>query len=127
MNHLLFFLADIDPNDILNAEQQYLNSPRLKEVLIISGTLFAAIVVAAIWAFRHVKRKKRRHRYRHHHHPHSQVEGTANEQIEKSGASQESRSSKRRRRTERPMNPTLAQTGGLPPIRDEKPHWPPSP
>jgi hypothetical protein len=124
MNHLLQILAQTDPKDMMSMGRQYFNSPRLQEVLAVSGTLFAAIVVAAVGAILYSKKKKRRRRY-HHHHRRPEGEAAANAQTENSGASREGRRrEKRRRRSERPMNPTLAQTGGLPPVRDNKPHLP---
>ncbi|HMP85013.1 MAG TPA: hypothetical protein PKA41_20170, partial [Verrucomicrobiota bacterium] len=91
--------------------------------LILLASLLAVTIILVIIAvafhdrFRPSKRKKHRsqrssseqpnpsqnhHGHSHRHHPH------------------------RRRRVERPMNPTLAQTGGLPPVREDNPPSPPS-
>jgi len=50
----------------------------------------AAVFVALVWLFLFRSRLMRRHKHHHHH-----------------------------RRSQRKLNPTLAQTGGLPPIRKE--------
>lgn len=85
--------------------------------------LFTAIAiltsVLVIWAV--YLRKKRHSHHRHHHHHHSQPGGSVeNPATTDPSAEGKPRRRRRRRRDHRPMNPTLAQTGGLPPIRQER-------
>lgn len=69
--------------------------PGWQDFFIVLGAVVLAALMVFIWIA--LFRKKRTHRRRHHHH-----------------------GKKRRRREHRPINPTLAQTGGLPPIRAEE-------
>jgi hypothetical protein len=77
-----------------------LPAPGLEDFFIVMGAIMLAALTALIWlAFfrkKHTHLHKHRHRHRHH-------------------------GKKRKRREHRPLNPTLAQTGGLPPIRTEEP------
>ena len=79
----------------------------LREWLILLGVILVLTVIIAGWI---VKTSKRRRRHeRHYSYPKSPGPETHHEH----------RHRRRRRREHRPMNPTLAQTGGLPPIRPE--------
>jgi len=91
----------------------------LGEVLLLIG---AAIVVAAIffvWAAYVRRPKKMRHTYDHLNGDHD-----GSRRKKSSGGRLFGRKRRRRRRSshsrEQPVNPTLAQVGGLPPRRDEK-------
>ena len=88
-------------------------SPELRGRLIMLLAILTSISIPIIWAV--YFRGQRRHRKHHHHY----VPGVSPE----SGAVSESpgrfRRRKRRRRSSHPnrtLNPTLAETGGLPPI-----------
>jgi len=88
------------------------------DVLILLGAIAAVamIVVFCVIYFRKDE-KRRRRSHRHHHHRKSY-----REQIQKttSGIKEIIRQRRRRHRHEhRALNPTLAQTGGLPPLREE--------
>jgi ABC-type transport system involved in cytochrome bd biosynthesis fused ATPase/permease subunit len=93
--------------------------PGSLDVLIVLGAiaLVALIVFFCVLLFRKDEKLRRKH---HHHHRKSY-----REQFQKtaSGIKELIRQHRRRRRREhRHINPTLAQTGGLPPIRvEEKP------
>ena len=118
MMKLHLILADVDANDLLAGQKQF-GETRLYEMLVTSGALFLAVVIAAIWAIMY-SRKKRRHKHHHHHKP----AGVAVEPGTATAAAAERESRRRKkwrrpRRPHRPLNPTLAQTGGLPPMRDE--------
>jgi hypothetical protein len=74
-------------------------SPEWIEFFIVLGAIVAVSLLATIWfVFVRRGRKKRRHRPRHHN---------------------------RRRRERRSNRATLADTGGLPPVRGEEPGSPP--
>jgi FtsZ-interacting cell division protein ZipA len=99
--------------------------PESVDVLIVLGAilLVALIIVFCLLSFRKDGAKVQ-HKHHHRHHRKSY-----REQFQKttSGIKELIRQHRRRRRREhRPINPTLAQTGGLPPIREaEKPPPPP--
>lgn len=129
MKDPLTMLADIDAVDLLNNQRQ-LSDSRLYEVLVVFGALTIAIIIATIWAVVYSKRKKK-HRRHHHRHHQSYRSEPASPKGDSAESSEEGRSSRRKwkrvRRPHRPMNPTLAQTGGLPPMRGENDPLPPMP
>lgn len=95
------------------------------EWLIILGAIGLVTLLALVWAAFFRKRNRRAHSRHHHHHPRHSSESS-----EAPGASTEAddavpREKRRHRRRShhrpRPLNPTLAETGGLPPIRPEEP------
>ncbi len=90
------------------------------------GSLFAALtlvtVAATVWAV--FWRKKRRQHRRYHRDSVQSTETSASPaSVEGGGAEVNARRHRkhRRRREHRPRNPTLAETGGLPPARNELP------
>jgi hypothetical protein len=96
------------------------------ELFIVLGALTAVTLLVFLWAG--FFRKRRRQHARHHGQHHDARPAAASAPP---GASEpalmESRSRRkrrRRRRAHRPRNPTLAETGGLPPIRSEQPPEP---
>ena len=102
--------------------------PESVDVLIVLGAIvaMALIVFFCVLSFRK-DGVKVRHKHHHRHHRKSY-----REQFQKttSGIKELIRQRRRHRRREhRPINPTLAQTGGLPPIRevDKSPPPPPPP
>jgi hypothetical protein len=83
------------------------------------GIIFGSLAVVALFAFLLVYafRKRLLSRYRrHHHHRPAPNENPATE----TGGNKAQKKSRRSRHAHRPLNPTLAQTRGLPPLRDEK-------
>jgi LPXTG-motif cell wall-anchored protein len=84
-----------------------------------TGIIFAAIGFVAVVTFAlvYLFRKKILRRHRHHHHHRSTSAAVAPGQ--NPAAEENGRGKKRWRRSRRPLNPTLAQTRGLPPLRDE--------
>ena len=93
-------------------------SPIMKERLIVFGAMILVLLVVLGWAvlFRgHRRRSARREdrRRRRHSFTKNAAKGVAEirEYVKKR--------QRRRRREHRPRNPTLAETGGLPPVRDE--------
>lgn len=83
------------------------------------GIIFGSLAVVALSAFLLVYcfRKKLLGRHRHHHH-HRPAPGES--QAPEAGGDKRHKRTRRSRHAHRPLNPTLAQTRGLPPLRDEK-------
>lgn len=97
-------------------------TPGWVNFFIFLGAITVVALLIFYWAFAIRKRKNRIRKYRRHHHHQPGIR----EQFKK--AVEEIRQHRNRRRHEhRPLNPTLAQTGGLPPRRepDEPPPAPP--
>jgi hypothetical protein len=121
MNGILIGFAEVTPADLpaskgWRAEGQF-------DVFVVIGAVALIAVLALIWAV--AIRKPRRHHHHHHHHqssrqwgmnPDADLDGRTGQH----GKPAETRH-RRRRRDHRSRNPTLAETGGLPPIRGEKP------
>jgi hypothetical protein len=128
MNKVYLMLADVEVSDLLDIQKHSPDS-RLYEVLVTFGAISLAVVVAVIWAvFYSLKKKKRKH----HAHRRHRSESASGASPRTSAASEhppaETDSRQRiRRRSHRPLNPTLAQTRGLPPMRDENTPLPPMP
>ena len=94
-----------------------------REKLILFAALLLVSLLVIIWAVAFRKRQ-RTHRSRHHHPrelaPKVPLEPATNSFFAR-------RRQRRRRREHRPRNPTLAETGGLPPLRqDNTSQLPPS-
>jgi type II secretory pathway component PulM len=90
-------------------------TPGTQDGIIIFGAMFLVAFLALIWA---IFIRKPAHRRRHHH-AHKSAERTAAPVEE--APSPKRRKWRKQRREHRPINPTLAQTGGLPPVRAEGP------
>jgi len=118
MNKMLTILADIDPQDLLDAHKQFMNSKIYGTVaMFVAVTL--AVIVGAIWAILYSqKRKKRPHRHHQKERP-GYVSSTQTTVEESEDEIKVRKKWRRQRRPHRPLNPTLAQTKGLPPVRDE--------
>ncbi len=90
-------------------------SPELK---VLFGAVLALVLLVVLWALVFHKRKDdlsrwRVHRHRHHHEQHDSSTSDA--------PPEQGHRRRRRRREHRPRNPTLAETGGLPPVRSDPP------
>jgi type VI protein secretion system component VasK len=99
--------------------------PLLRDALILVATLSVIAVTALIWAV-YVRKRKRRHKHHHHHHNpnrYGQIQ-TDDASAAADGSQMFHKRKGRRRREHRPRNPTLAETGGLPPARGEGPPGP---
>ncbi len=109
-------------------------NPRTGETLILLGVLSLVIVALLIWAALIRKRHGgHHHHHRHHHHHHHRhnrqpvpAEGAAAPTSADPIPDRRERR-RHRRREHRPLNPTLAETGGLPPIRRPGLPGPPPP
>lgn len=113
MNRTLLFFANIDTGRITSTVRQYLHSPWLTEVFIVSAALLGAMLIAGAWAFFYWKKSRRTHLRRH-------------DLPDRTSMRAERRGRKRRRRSSNSMNPTLAETGGLPPVRGTNPQSSPT-
>ena len=123
-----FFAQDTLPVDVVSAPWTRMDATT-RDILIIIGATALVTVLALIWAVTFKKRRRRHshHRHHHHHHSHESSETTAPVAVDDE-AVMESTSRRRRRRhrrrEHRPRNPTLAETGGLPPLRTTPPPEP---
>jgi hypothetical protein len=106
---MILYFADIEFEEVAMSWQKMSGATR--DGLVVFGSMVAVTLVVAIWAA-FIRKKKRRRA--HHSHGHSH-----NSEREKAAAPEEPQRRKwrRRRREHRPRNPTLAETGGLPPVR----------
>lgn len=99
-----------------------------REFFIVVAAMSGAAVLAMIWAFVFYKGGRRRRHRRHHSHDHFDrppQSRTANgKHVAVASAAVPARRWRRRRREHRPRNPTLAETRGLPPLREERPPEP---
>lgn len=129
MNGMAPFLAQMDMLDI-NAAQGHFRFSLLPQILLILGAIILIVGLIFIWAIFFRKPARRRRKYHKHH---KQLPKTENKSVEAAiekapAAVVESNTSKKRRRSRherRPRNPTLAETKGLPPIREEQTTVPP--
>lgn len=103
----------------------------LRDVLLVLGVILLLTVLLLVWAVRYVRRRK------HHRHSttpqilkHSKDSEEAAGDAEGGDTQHETQSHHRRRRHRRrghrSRNPTLAETGGLPPVRPGAPENPTS-
>jgi hypothetical protein len=103
--------------------------PAMKEAVLISSSLVLVIFLILIWAI-FVRKPSRCHQHRHGDHQHRRYRAPEPAEGQPAGATDDAaapskrRRWRRRRREHRPRNPTLSETGGLPPFRSE---GPPSP
>ncbi len=112
----------MEPQDIVMSWQKM--EPGMKEALVISGSLVMVIFLILLWVI-FVRKPSRRHHHRHRRYPapaQAQVQAIA--AADAAPVPSKRRRWRRRRREHRPRNPTLSETGGLPPFRSE---GPPSP
>ncbi len=97
-------------------------------VVLVSAALGILLLLLAYWWWRD---RRRRHQYRHRRHPHTPIsspsaspageatDGAANAPETAPTERSSPHRRRRRRRAHRGRNPTLAETGGLPPPRPE--------
>jgi len=134
MLRLLPLLAEFDPT---RPEEVFRPGRGMRESLIVMGALAMVFLGALVWAAFFRKPGHRQHRSHHHHH--DRLPGDAAETpvaadatvgaavpTEDSAHHQHKHRRRRRRRMYQGHNPTLAETGGLPPKRAEVPAPPPS-
>lgn len=125
MNGLPTMFADVDPHDLI-AQWRRLE-PATQESLLVVGALIVVTFLVLAWAvfFRKRDRSNRKHRHEHRSSRESAPRETSQGSQEPgSGEGRHRRKWRRRRREHRPRNPTLSETGGLPPIRTNGPSSP---
>lgn len=133
MNVMLAQLTLEDPGYFIRG---FRVTPAILQTLIVLGSILLVALVIFFWiAWRQTRsssgsrrhRHRRRHQHHHRHHDHTPVfsatsddasDETPEEEHDKQADSGSGRHRKQRR-PHRPRNPTLAQTGGLPPKRPE--------
>jgi len=121
MSTIPFFLADAETDQIL--ESWRFMDPSSLAGLLVFGAIGLVTLLALVWA---VFLRKRGHRRRSHHHSHqhSSTPAEAPEALnddDTASAPPKRHKWRRSRRRHRSRNPTLAETGGLPPVRPEGP------
>jgi len=97
-----------------------------RDVLIILGAVFCVTLLALVWAIflrRQTRRRHSHHRARHHS-PQSAHPSASPTDDAVTLPPLERRKRRHRSRDHRPLNPTLAETGGLPPVRTQGPPEP---
>src|SRR6185369_16009107 len=103
----------MDPNQIIISWKKI--APGMREGLMLIGTMLLVILLPFIWAVFLRKRGGQKH----HHHSrassHSHPEKTSVVSDDEAPVGRGRRH--RRKREHRPRNPTLSETGGLPPIK----------
>ena len=119
MNSIPFCLADVETQEVLASWR--ITDPVTLEYLIIFGAIGLVTLLLLLWAVFLRRRRRRRHS---HHHSHQQSSGPTaapevpNEEGDLSPP-EKRRHQRRAGRRHRSRNPTLAETGGLPPVRPE--------
>ena len=124
MNILQPLLAQtLVPTDVIQGGWHWMGLT-LKELLILLGAVSIVVLIVFIWAV-YIRKTPRRHSHHHHHHHHSSsqsnIDTDSDQQDPNANEERRYRRKRRRRREHRPRNPTLAETGGLPPLRTERP------
>jgi len=116
-----FVLASVEIKDVLAQWQTV--SVATREVLIVTGAV-VLVTVGILVCVAFLRKSGRRH-HRHHHRYHDVQKPAQDTPAAEDGGDpsqpQKRRKWRRLRRPHRPRNPTLAETGGLPPIRQENP------
>jgi hypothetical protein len=124
MNLTPFFLADADLDTIMKSWRGM--APETRGVLIVFSAIMLVTLLVVGWAV-FIRKRRRRRREHHHSRWHSTGSAEASDTSEDEDGSSSSKKRRRRRRSgrqHRPRNPTLAETGGLPPIRPLDPSDP---
>jgi len=125
-----FFAQQTLPLDVVSAPWKRMDLAT-RDILIILGAVAVVTLLVVTWAL--VFRKRKRGRSRHHssHHTHtpapqrpSGAEEAVNSEADPEPGRERRRRRHRRHREHRPRNPTLAETGGLPPLRSGPPQDP---
>src|SRR5437879_5235343 len=108
MNVSLALLGAIEWDDLVRRWRTM--TPAARDRVVILSALALVTLLLVIWAVVFRKRKPDSHSHSHYEYPRAN-DGDAD------AKSHKRRKWRRQRRPHRPLNPTLAQTGGLPPIR----------
>jgi hypothetical protein len=117
MSTILLSQIPVDVNDVLATWR--LMDPSTRGGLVVFGAIGLVTLLALVWAI-FIRKRRRRRRSHHHSHQHSAIPTETSAALNDAGAAlppPEPRKGRRSRRRHRSRNPTLAETGGLPPIR----------
>ena len=117
-------LANADTDEVVTAWR--FMDPSTRGGLMIFGAIGLVTLLALLWAIFLRKSRRRRHSHRHSHQHSSRPTESAEASNDEGALSppQDRRKLGRTRRRRRSRNPTLAETGGLPPVRSEEPPKP---
>ena len=121
MSTIPILLAD-EATDAVMASW-HVSDPALRERLLIFSAIALIVLLILIWAV-FIRKARRRGGEHHHSHHHSSKSAEAAKSAAGNGVPPPPEKHRRRRRSGhsyRSRNPTLAETGGLPPIRKETP------
>src|SRR5262249_22561711 len=113
-------LADLEIDDVIGNWNRM--DATTRDAILVFGALAIVTLVVVLWAaFVRKKKRSREHYHHHRHRPATETETPVATQSEQTSenSGRERRRRRRRRRDHRPRNPTLAETGGLPPIKPE--------
>ncbi|HZQ46564.1 MAG TPA: hypothetical protein VFC07_06110 [Verrucomicrobiae bacterium] len=128
MNHFLPWLAEVSGFvDSVSGESNVFTSG-LSEMSIIFGAVLVVILMSLVGVFVFRKQLLRRKKHRHHHHrrkPDEAVSGRNGHDSVPRGEMIKRGKRRRVRRKHRSRNPSLAETRGLPPNREEQAAVPP--
>lgn len=115
--------ADLSFDEVLDQWRSINSTTRDGLIIFITMTMLVGVIF--LWAAFVRKPKRRQHSHHHHSHHHSAQEKTVASSSENvNGEGRKRRKWRRQRREHRPRNPTLAETGGLPPARRQGPSDP---
>ena len=120
MSSIPIFLADAELQEVLASWR--INDAATREHLAIFTAIGLVTVLLLIWVI--FVRKKRRRQHAHHHSSRSAVALETSRDEDSPSRSGKRRRRRRSGRKHRPRNPTLAETGGLPPPRPDFPAEP---
>jgi hypothetical protein len=111
-------IGDLEIDDVMGNLHRMDASSR--DAILIFGAMAVVTLLVVVWAaFIRKKPRKRLHHYRRPQVSRAAEPETAEEPEQPAEEPGGGRRRKRRRREHRPRNPTLAETGGLPPIKPE--------
>ena len=92
-------------------------SPGMKQFLIVLGAVLLVSSAVLLWAWLIRKRRRSGRKRRRHHRSIAETTAVGIKEVQQII----NKRKRRRRRERRPRNPTLAETGGLPPVRPDEP------
>lgn len=125
MTRFVLLLAQLDAFNPLGPMPPVSKTTGLvfRDVLLIGGALLGLSLLLLLWARRYVRHSKR---HRHEHRSESHVIGQAGTDTRHHRRHRHRHRRRRHSQVERGGNPTLAETGGLPPIRPQSNPNPPA-
>ncbi len=115
MSQRVALFGEFGADDVLDQWRSLNASTR--DALIVFGAFALVVICVLLWALFVRKPKRRQHSHRRSHH--SPAVNRKAEEATVQGSRR--RKWRRPRRHHRPINPTLAETGGLPPARQQTP------